>query len=60
MEENYDRAGCADRVQIDNMLPYHATNKKTAFTKNKSGRGKEETVRLNKNINFITALFSEH
>ena len=35
-KENYDRFGCADRRQNNSMLPYHATNRKSARTKNVS------------------------
>ena len=32
-----DRSGCADRLWNDNMLPYHATNRKTDRAKHVSG-----------------------
>ena len=32
-KENYDRVNFADRLQNNSMLPFHATNRKTACTK---------------------------
>ena len=29
-KRKYDRGGCAERLQNDNMRPYHANDKKTA------------------------------
>ena len=40
-KKNYDRAGFADRLQNNGMLPYHATNRKLACTKHVSSRSQK-------------------